>query len=202
MIMSGFYRNVALVSFIVGLVGCAALNTPGGGYSPRVSNSSKDNFFKPDVLSPAGSVASLLTYFDALRKLSPAELAKAIEQARKRYAGEKSDFYLLQYALALTVPGGDVHHARQLLEPLIKETKEARENSIYDRELRALAVLVYVDLNERQRLETGQQADRQRLEGNLQAQTQRVEELEGQLEALKSIEKNMLHRETPAKGKP
>lgn len=199
MIMSGFYRNVALASFIVGLVGCAALNTPGGGYPPRVSNSSKDNSFKPDALSPAGSVASLLAYFDALRKLPPAELAKAIEQARKRYAGEKSDFYLLQYALAMTVPGGDAHHARQLLEPLVKET---RESSTYDRELRALAVLVYVDLNERQRLETGLQADRQRLEGNLQAQTQRVEELEGQLEALKSIEKNMLHRETPAKGKP
>lgn len=166
-------RYVALVLSVVNLAACA------------VPGTTAERPYRPEIVNPAGSADALLAYFDALRKLPSAELAKATEQARKRYASEKTDARLMQYALALAVPGADARHAQQLLEPL------ARGNTGHDRELRTLAVLVYVDLTERLRLE-----------GSLQAQTKRAEELESQLDALKTIEKNMLQRETPVRGKP
>lgn len=167
-------RYLALVLSVVNLAACAVSGTTAGRPLPR-----------PEILNPASSADALLAYFDALRKLPSAELAKATEQARKRYASEKSDARLMQYALALAVPGADARHAQQLLEPL------ARGNTGHDRELRALAVLVYVDLTERLRLEA-----------SLQTQMKRTEELEKQLDALKTIERNMLQRETPVREKP
>jgi acyl-CoA hydrolase len=126
----------------------------------------------------------LLTYFDTLRKLPPAELARASELARKRYLAEKTAVRQMQYALTLAVPGGDAEHAQQLLEPLTKEGQR-------DRELRGLAVLLSVDLTERQRLDD-----------SLQAQTRRADELARQLEALKNVEKQMLQRDVPGSVKP
>ena len=167
-VMRRLYQHFALVLSIVNLAACAVPGTTTGHPS------------RPEVLNPAGSADSLLAYFDVVRKLPPAELARVTEQARKRHVSQKSDARLMQYALALAVPGADTRHAQQLLEPMV------RENAGHDRELRALAVLVYVDLTERLRLD-----------GSLQAQTKRAEELEGQLEALKNIEKNMLQREIP-----
>ncbi|HEY8855810.1 MAG TPA: hypothetical protein VIM43_00475 [Rugosibacter sp.] len=139
----------------------------------------------PVYWNASGSVHALLTYFDQLRLLSVPELVKETERARKSYAKDKSTFYQLQYAVALSVPGGDIRHAQQLLEPLVKETGHS------EHALHALAAMLSADL-----------AERQRLEDALQIQTRRADDLDSKLEALKDIEKKMMQRENVIKGKP
>ena len=172
--MKTIYNYLRLVLSLALLAGCATL-TPA------------ENVAKPSPVywNASDSVSALLTYFDQLRLLSAPELARETERARKSYAKDKSTFYQLQYAIALSVPGGDIHHAQQLLDPLAKETGR------YDRPLRALAVMLSTDL-----------AERQRLEEALQTQTRRADDLDSKLEALKDIEKKMMQRENVIKGKP
>jgi hypothetical protein len=172
-------RNFSLLLTLVLLAGCASF--AGSGAAPDTVATGKSAILNP---AASASVGALLAYFDTLRKLPPAELARATELARKRYATEKTAVRQMQYALVLAVPGGDAEHAQQLLEPL---TRESQQN----RELRGLAVLLSVDL-----------AERQRLDDSLQAQTRRADELERQLEALKNVEKQMLQRDVPGLGKP
>lgn len=171
--MRTLFKHTVMVLSIAALTGCATMGSSGAGYSPR-----------PDLLNSSGTVVSLLYYFDYIRNLPPAEFAKETEHARRLYVNEKSDFRLLQYALVLAVPGADARHAQQLLEPMVRET------SGHERELRALAVLIYADL-----------AERRRLDANMQSQIRRAEDMESKLDALKDIEKKMMQRESPAREK-
>lgn len=172
--MKMFYNYLFLGLPLTLLSGCAAIK-PAEVVAPP----------SPVYWNASGSASALLTYFDQLRLLSAPELAKETERARKSYAKDKSTFYQLQYAIALSVPGGDIRHAQQLLDPLAKETGR------YDWPLRALAVMLSTDL-----------AERQRLEEALQTQIRRADDLDGKLEALKDIEKKMMQRENVIKGKP
>lgn len=167
------YKTTLVVSLAcVALAGCASR----GFFDSEVAS-------RP-ALSPFSSPAvSLLYYFDYLRTLPPAELARETEHARRLHASEKSDFRLLQYVATLAVPGGDTNRALQLLEPMI------RDGVGHARELRGLAVLLHTELSERRRLEA-----------SVQNQTRRTEELESKLEALKNIEMQMMQREPS--GKP
>lgn len=138
---------------------------------------------RPALAQASSPTVALIYYFDYLRTLSPAELARESEHAHRRYVEEKSDFRLLQYVCTLAIPGGDTNRALQLLEPM------TREGTDHARELRSLAVLLHTELSERRRLENA-----------VQNQARRAEELGSKLEALKNIEMQMMQRE-PA-GKP
>lgn len=180
------YRGLPLLFALALLTGCAALT--GAATSPATADAG-NSVASPalsSALSPAndGSAAALLIYFETLRKLSPVELARATDLARKRYVTEKTVVRQMQYALTLAIPGGDAEYAQQLLGPLARESQQ-------NRELRGLAVLLSVDL-----------AERQRLNENLQAQTRRADELQRQLEALKNVEKHLLQRDVPGAVKP
>lgn len=170
MMMSiGFKSTTSALLVVAVLGGCAARGVTEGEYAA------------PSALAQAfNPVTSLLYYFDFLRGLSATDLTRETERARRLYVGGKTDFHLLQYAVALSVPGADAGHAQQLLEPLVKD------GTGHSRELRALALLLHADL-----------VERRRLEGNVQTQTRRADDLESKLEALKNIEKSMLQRETP-----
>ena len=172
--MKTIYNYLRLVLSLALLSGCATIKPAENVATPS-----------PVSWNASGSASALLTYFDQLRLLSAPELARETERARKSYAKNKSTFYQLQYAIALSVPGGDIRHAQQLLDPLVKETGR------YDRPLHALAAMLSTDL-----------AERQRLEEALQTQTRRADDLDGKLEALKDIEKKMMQRENVIKGKP
>lgn len=169
-------RSFPLLFVLALLAGCASSGSSGATAPGSIKPASKP--------TPETAATSLLAYFGALHGLSSAELARATEQARKRYLAEKSIDRQLQYALVLSLPGGDMQRAQQLLEPLLKE------NAV-NPELRALAELLSVNL-----------AERQRLSENLQAETRRADALEHQLEALKNVEKQMLERDVPALSKP
>lgn len=162
-----------LVLSLALLAGCATIKPADNVATPS-----------PVYWSASGSTNVLLNYFDQLRLLSAPELARETERARKSYAKDKSTFYQIQYAIALSGPGGDIRHAQQLLDPLIKETGR------YDRPLRALAVMLSTNL-----------AERQRLEEALQTQTRRADDLDSKLEAVKDIEKKMMQRENVIKSK-
>ncbi|TAJ16901.1 MAG: hypothetical protein EPO47_09660 [Rugosibacter sp.] len=172
--MKTFYNYLFLGLPLALLSGCAAIK-PAEVVAPP----------SPVYWNAPGSASALLAYFDQLRLLSVPELAKETERARKSYAKDKSTFYQLQYAIALSVPGGDIRHAQQLLDPLVKETGRR------DLPLHALAAMLSTDL-----------AERQRLEEALQTQIRRADDLDGKLEALKDIEKKMMQRENVIKGKP
>ncbi|MDO8314971.1 MAG: hypothetical protein Q7T00_06990 [Rugosibacter sp.] len=172
--MKNFYNYLFLGLLLALISGCATIKPAEVVAPPRQV-----------YWSASGGASALLTYFDQLRLLSAPELAKETERARKNYAKDKSTFYQLQYAIALSVPGGDIRQAQQLLDPLVKETRRR------DLPLRALAVMVSTNL-----------AERQRLEEALQTQIRRADDLDAKLEALKGIEKKMMQREDVIKGKP
>lgn len=167
--MSLYKTILAILFACLALAGCA---TRGFSDSEMAS--------RPALAQSSSPAVSLIYYLDYLRALSPAELARETEHARRLYIGEKSAFRLLQYACTLAVPGGDTNRALQLLEPMV------RDGAGHARELRGLAVLLHTDLTERRRLE-----------GSVQSQMRRAEELESKLEALKNIEMQIMQRETP-----
>lgn len=137
---------------------------------------------------PSSDAVSLLHYSLYVRKLGGKQLAEETERVRQAQADEKTDFRLLQYAMALSVPAAsaaDQRRALQLLDPL------ARGEDSRDNELRALASLMRAQLAEHRRLE----------EGNY-SQQRRADDLEKKLEALKDIEKNLLpHGKSPGRAK-
>lgn len=162
--MNEFLKHARLLLSLMVLAGCTAMPAAHDEY-----------WIKADMPRPSGEAASLLYYFDYARKLPAAELGRETDRLRQSRAADPSAFRTLQYALALSIPGGDAHRAGQVLEPLL------REPSRLSAELHALAQWLAADLAERRRLEAG---------------ARRADELEKRLEALKNIEKNLMQRES------
>lgn len=115
---------------------------------------------------PVSDSESLLMYFEHVRKLSAAELAKEYETVRRLYARAHSDFNRVRYAMLLSVPGSafsDDARALEALEPLLKNLDAALHN---------LAFVVSAQIQEQRRGQGLQQ----------------------KLEALKSLEKSLIER--------
>lgn len=186
-----------IIALVMLLAGCAQLSQ----LRTQITDSSY-YWIKPGQAQASGRAAALLYYADYVRNLSATDYAQEAEHARLLYAGEKTDFRLLQYALALSVPGGDARRAQQLIEPLLKGNKPA------DTELDALAQLLDSELAERRRLEAETkraEAEAKRAEASArraEAGVKRVDELEKQLEAIKNIEKKMIERGKGGAEKP
>ena len=152
---------ILLASCIAVLAGCGVLPTGNASRSP-VSRQEVNN------------LVSLVDYTARLSAMPAAEQERERNALRLLQQRERTDVRTLQYALALSLPGGDARRAQALLEPLLA-------SSGHDAGLRALAQVVAADL-----------AERRRLEGNAQAQARRADELEAKLNALKEIETHML----------
>lgn len=161
-----FGNNFRVVACCVSLLsGCAQFGTH------------DDYWLKPQQARPSGRADALLLYADYVRNLSASDYARELDHVRQLAAQDKSQFRQLQYALALSAPGGDIRRAQQVIDG----TKESRNS---DPELAALANLVSADL-----------AERRRLEARMEAGTKRADELEKKVEAVKNIEKNMIGRD-------
>jgi hypothetical protein len=121
---------------------------------------------RADSRRPVSDNESLLTYFEFVRKLSAAELAKEHETARQLYTRTHSDFNRVRYAMLLSVPGSafnDDARALEALEPLLKNLGAALHN---------LAFVVSAQIQEQRR----------------------SQELQQKLDALMSLEKSLIER--------
>jgi hypothetical protein len=168
-------KTLPIFLMLAMLAGCAQFNTPA------------DYWIKPGHSIPSGRAVALLYYADYLRELSQADYVREVNHAQQLYASEKSDFRLLQYVLAISIPGSDLHRAQLVLEPLVRDGKG------HDPELYALASLINNDLAERRRLELGTR--------RAEAGAKRADDLEKKVEALKSIEKNLIQRDAGTEEK-
>lgn len=123
---------------------------------------------------------ALLTYFDQVRKLQPAELSKEQETVRQAFAKDKSDLNRMRLALIQAMPGSAVRNdpgAQALLEPLL------RDGSHRDSGLRSLAMLL-----------NGYLVEQKRYEERLRDDQKQIEDLQAKIEALTSIEKSLMDR--------
>ena len=122
-------------------------------------------------------VERLLSYFERLRRLPGAELAKEYEAARLSYGRAASEANRIGYAMTLSLPGtafNDDARALDLLNPLVKKSENG---------LRPLAVLLTTFIQERRRLG-----------GDLAAVQQK-------LDALKSLERKLIERDQNNAGR-
>lgn len=154
------------------LSSCALLKPPREAY-----------WLDPQAPRPGSDTVSLIHYAVYARNLGGKQLAEETERVRLAWTAEKTDFRLLQYAMALSVPNAsaaDHRRALQLIDPL------TRPGDGRDDELRPLASLMHAHLAEHRRLEDGSHSH-----------YRRAEELEKKLEALKDIEKSLLPYDKP-----
>ena len=183
-----------ITALVMLLAGCAQVS------QLRMRNADYSYYWiKPGQAPASGQVVALLYYADYVRNLGATEYAQETEHARQLYTQEKSDFRLLQYALALLLPEGDAHKAQQLIESLLQGTRTS------DPELRALALLLDSDLEEDQAERRRLEAEIKRAEANArraEAGVRRADELEKKVEAIKNIEKNMIERGKSSGEKP
>jgi hypothetical protein len=152
------------------LVACTTLQ--GGG---------SDRYWLKDNSLSMDDAVSLLHYASYARALSASERERELDKQKSSYAKDKSDFHRLQYALVLSTPGASVSERKQALQL----ADSFPDGSDHDAGLSALAALLASQLQ-------------MQTQGQQQVQ-KRVDELEKKLEAVKDIERSLLHRE---KGKP
>jgi hypothetical protein len=115
---------------------------------------------------PISDSESLLMYFEYVRRLSAAELAKEHDTMRQLHARTPTDFSRVRYAMVLSVPGSafsDDARALDALEPLLKNPDAALHN---------VAFMVSAQIQEQRRGRGLQQ----------------------KLDALKSLEKSLIER--------
>ena len=195
------------------LVCAALLAALGGCASVQKPEPAPDPWVRADGPKPAGESESLLMYFEHVRRLAPAELGDELDAARQLYATRGSEFARVRLAMALSVPGtasNDDARALETLDPVLRN-----QNS----PLRAIAFIVAAQIQERRRSLALQQRleSEQRRGGGLQqrfedeqrraaAWQQRFEDeqkrgqsLQQKLDALRSLEKSLLERETDAR---
>lgn len=183
------------------LAGCGALrDLDAGGESwmraggPRLASDSE----------------SLLMYFQHVRKLPAADLAKEHDNVRQLYAKEaRSDFTRVRYAMLLSVPGAsfsDDARTLEALDPLLSNRGAA---------LHAIAFMVSTQIHEQRRghalqqrlaeeqrrgqgLQQGLDEEQRRSQGlqqKFEEEQRRAHGLQQKLDALKSLDKSLLERE-------
>ena len=144
---------IALAALLA--AGCGTLRSIGG--EPKV---------KTESSRPVSDAESLLAYFEHVRKLAAADLAKEHDALRQLYVHSNSAIHRLRYAAVLSVPGAafsDDARALELLDPLLKDPAAPLHNVAF----------VF-----------GAQIQEQR----------RAQGLQQKLDALKLLEKNMVER--------
>lgn len=153
--------------------------------APKVEKSVRSEMPAPEpspeaVKRQPNELEQLLTYYDHVRKLQPAELSKEQETVRQAFAKDKSDLSRMRLALIQAMPGSAVRNdagAQALLEPVLKD------GSIRDAGLRAFAMLLSAYL-----------AEHKRYEDRLRDDQKQIEDLNAKIEALTSIEKSLMER--------
>ena len=141
-------------------------------------------------------VDALLTEFERLRRLPPADAAREQDVARQTFVQLRTDAARVKLAMALSVPGappGEEMKALELLDPLVKNASAP---------LHGLAFLLAAFIQEQRRLASlvqGLQQNVQGLQQNNQALQQNVHGLQQKLDALRTLERSLTERGEPAR---
>ena len=136
----------------------------------RMTDSAQEPWLKAGGPRPAGDSESLLMYYEYARSLPPAELAKEHDAVRELYSSSNanSDFLRVRYAMLLSIPGTAFNAEARALELIDPLLKNA------DAGLHGLAFMVSAQIQEQRRGHAMQQ----------------------KLDALRSLEKNLIERDT------
>ena len=143
-----------------------------------------------------------------MRKLEARELAVERENARNQFQRNKSEYNRVKYALMMALaPVASASAAQDdieligVIEPLIAGAGAV--SATPDSEVRALATLLYGVVNDRRKVRDQLRDTQSRLalakkddtrDAETRALRARVEELEGKLNALKSIDRSVNRR--------
>lgn len=141
----------------------------------------------PFDLIVTGQMEDLMQYYDALRKQPPADLARVYDKVKQNFVQNKSDANRARLILLLILPSTpfrDTTSALYLLNEWPRDAKPATGLQSFRNLLAAL-------LTEQQRLSNNVDE----LSLKLKEEQKRTETLQNQIEAIKSMEKNLILRE-------
>jgi hypothetical protein len=142
----------------------------------------------PEPEPQYSQLARLLIESESVRKMSPVEAAKELDQARQAFNRSRTEYNRLHYAMLSLLPsagGPDEAKAAALLEPMLKE-KGGSGNG-----LRAFAGFLYSRI-----------AENRKLEERMLEEQRRADSLQEKLDALKEVEKSLIDREQSAPRRP
>jgi hypothetical protein len=135
----------------------------------------------------AGQMDDMMQYYESLRKLPTADLGRIYDKVKQNFAQNKSDVNRARLVLLLILPNSpvrDLNSAVNLLNEWPRDTKTPTSLQSFRNLLANLLV-------EQQRLNHGMED----LSQKLKDEQKRVETLQSQIEAIKSMEKNLILRE-------
>jgi hypothetical protein len=140
----------------------------------------------PDV-PVTGQMDDIMQYYESLRKQPPADLGRVYDKVKQNFTQNKSDANRARLVLLLILPNSsfrDLNSAINLLNEWPRDTKIATSLQSFRNLLASLLV-------EQQRVNHGMEE----LSQKLKDEQKRVETLQSQIEAIKSMEKNLILRE-------
>lgn len=135
----------------------------------------------------AGQMDDMMQYYESLRKLPASDLGRIYDKVKQNFAQNKSDVNRARLVLLLILPNSsvrDLNSAVNLLNEWPRDTKTSTSLQSFRNLLASLLV-------EQQRLNHGMEE----LSQKLKDEQKRVETLQSQIEAIKSMEKNLILRE-------
>ena len=141
----------------------------------------------PSDLIVTGQMEDMMQYYDSLRRQPPAELARVYDKVKQNFVQNKSDANRTRLVLLLILPNTsfrDITSALYLLNEWPRDAKPITGLQSFRNLLMAL-------LAEQQRLTHNMDE----LSLKLKEEQKRGEILQKQIEAIKSMEKNLILRE-------
>jgi hypothetical protein len=137
-----------------------------------------------ELVVVTGQMDDMMEFYDSIRKQSPAELSRVYDKAKQSFIRNKSDTNRARLVLLLILPNTsfrDVTSATHLLNEWPKDSKSANNLQSFRNLLAGL-------LAEQQRLSHSVEE----LSQKLKDEQKRAETLQSQIDAIKSMEKNLL----------
>ncbi len=181
--MINFFRHSILSVLILATLGACTnfpsqFHTANKGWTPSLIVTSQAD--------------ELLQYYDFARKLSASELTKEYEKARQNLAQSKVDGNKLRLALLLTLPNTsfkDNATAQTLVNDILKDNKASNPG------LHALANLLSASLAEQQEMAQKNKDEQKDLTQKWKDEQKRADGLQEKVDAIKSMEKNLIRRD-------
>ena len=146
------------------------------------------------VVSPAlpetpvnGQMDDMMQYYESVRKQPAADLGRLHEKVKQNFAQNKSDVNRARLVLLLILPNSPFRDLNSAIYLLNEWPRDAKTTTSLQSFRNLLASL----LAEQQRVNHGMEE----LSQKLKDEQKRVETLQSQIEAIKSMEKNLILRE-------